>query len=164
LAAVTPTDAPTRVLFVCLGNICRSPLAENVFRHLVEEAGLEGAFDVDSAGTGSWHVGQPPDSRAASVARARGIELRGRARQVTHDDLVAFDYVIAMDRDNLEELEHMARGGHATARIQLLRAYDPRPDGDEVPDPYYGGASGFEDVFDIVSRSCRTLLASILER
>jgi protein-tyrosine phosphatase len=164
LAAVTQTDAPIRVLFVCLGNICRSPLAENVFRHLVEEAGLEGAFDVDSAGTGSWHVGQAPDARAASVARSRGIELRGRARQVTHDDLVAFDYVIAMDRDNLEELEHMARGARATSRIQLLRAYDPHPDGDEVPDPYYGGASGFEDVFEIVSRSCRTLLASILER
>jgi protein-tyrosine phosphatase len=170
LARVTPTDSPrTRVLFVCLGNICRSPLAENVFRHLVEEAGLEERFEIDSAGTGSWHVGERPDARASSVASARGIELRGRARQVTPDDLVAFDYVLAMDRDNLEELEYMARRGEASAEIRLLRAYDPQVDGgtdggDEVPDPYYGGASGFEDVFDIVSRSCRSLLASLTER
>ena len=165
MAGVTPTDPPrTRVLFVCLGNICRSPLAENVFRHLVEEAGLEERFEVDSAGTGSWHVGEPPDSRAAAVASARGVELRGRARQVTQNDLVTFDHVIAMDRDNLEELEHMARRGEATAEIRLLRAYDPQPEGEEVPDPYYGGADGFENVFDIVSRSCRSLLASLTER
>jgi protein-tyrosine phosphatase len=162
LAGVTPTDPPrTRVLFVCLGNICRSPLAENVFRYLVEEAGLEERFEIDSAGTGSWHVGERPDARAASVASARGIELRGRARQVTQDDLVSFHYVLAMDRENLEELEYMARRGEATAEIRLLRAYDPHADRDEVPDPYYGGASGFEDVFDIVSRSCRSLLASL---
>jgi protein-tyrosine phosphatase len=162
LARVTSTEPPrTRVLFVCLGNICRSPLAENVFRYLVEEAGLEDRFEIDSAGTGSWHVGERPDARAASVASAHGIELRGRARQVTQDDLVAFHYVLAMDRENLEELEYMARKGEATAEIRLLRAYDPHADRDEVPDPYYGGASGFEDVFDIVSRSCRSLLASL---
>jgi protein-tyrosine phosphatase len=152
-----------RVLFVCLGNICRSPLAENVFRHLVEEAGLEDDFDIDSAGTGSWHVGEPPDARAAAVASANGIRLRGRARQVSTDDLVSFDHVIAMDRDNLRDLQVMARSGASTARIGLLRAYDPRPDGDDVPDPYYGGPRGFEDVFDIVSRSCRSLLATLTE-
>jgi protein-tyrosine phosphatase len=156
-----PHSPPTRVLFVCLGNICRSPLAENVFRRLVEEAGLGERFEIDSAGTGSWHVGERPDARAASVARARGIELQGRARQVTQEDLVAFDYVLAMDRENLEELEYMARRGDATAEIRLLRAYDPHADREEVPDPYYGGPSGFEDVFDIVSRSCRSLLASL---
>jgi protein-tyrosine phosphatase len=165
LAGVKPPDPPrTRVLFVCLGNICRSPLAENVFRHLVEEAGLEERFEIDSAGTGSWHVGARPDHRAATVASARGIELRGRARQVTQEDLVAFDYVLAMDRENLAELEYMARNGRATAEIRLLRAYDPHAEGDEVPDPYYGGASGFENVFDIVSRSCRSLLASLAEQ
>ena len=152
-----------RVLFVCLGNICRSPLAENVFRHLVEEAGLEDQFEIDSAGTGSWHVGERPDDRATATALARGIEVVGCARQVTPDDLVIFDYVLAMDRDNLRELEHMARQGPATARIELLRAYDPEQEGGDVPDPYYGGATGFENVFDIVSRSCRNLLASLTE-
>jgi protein-tyrosine phosphatase len=150
-----------RVLFVCLGNICRSPVAENVFRHLVEEAGLDHEFEIDSAGTGSWHVGERPDRRAASVALARGIELRGYARQVTVEDLSTYDHVIAMDRDNLRELQRLARAGVATARIELLRAYDPERDGDDVPDPYYGGASGFENVFEIVSRSCRSLLASL---
>ena len=152
-----------RVLFVCLGNICRSPLAENVFRHLVEEAGLAAEFEIDSAGTGSWHVGEAPDRRAESVARAHGISMRGRARQVTEDDLVEFDWVLAMDRSNLQDLEHLARGGSATARIELLRAYDPERDADDVPDPYYGGQSGFEDVFHIVRRSCGHLLASISE-
>jgi len=151
----------TRVLFVCLGNICRSPLAENVFRHLVEEAGRAAEFEIDSAGTGSWHVGEPPDERAEAVARARGIQVRGHARQVTPADLVEFDYVLAMDRDNLRDLERMAGRGHATARIELLRSYDAERDGDDVPDPYYGGPGGFERVFDIVSSSCRSLLASL---
>ena len=149
-----------RVLFVCLGNICRSPVAENVFRHLVREAGLEQEFEIDSAGTGSWHIGESPDRRAASVALARGVELHGSARQVTPEDLSTYDHVIAMDRDNLRELERLALDG-ATARIELLRTYDPDRDHDDVPDPYYGGASGFENVFDIVSRSCRNLLASL---
>jgi len=157
-------DGPTRVLFVCLGNICRSPLAENVFRHLVEDAGLEDDFEIDSAGTGSWHVGERPDSRAVAAARARGIEVRGRARQVTPEDLSTFDYVLAMDRDNLRDLDHMARGGETTARIELFRAYDPDRDGDDVPDPYYGGPTGFEDVLEIVSRSCRRLLADLTGR
>ena len=152
-----------RVLFVCLGNICRSPVAENVFRRLVEEAGLEEEFEIDSAGTGSWHVGESPDQRAASVARARGLELLGCARQVTTDDLATYDHVIAMDRDNLRDLERLARTSGGTARIELLRAYDPERSGDDVPDPYYGGPSGFEDVFDIVSRSCRSLLANLIE-
>lgn len=151
----------TKVLFVCLGNICRSPLAENVFRQLVGEAGLSGDFEIDSAGTGSWHVGEPPDARAAMVAREHGVELQGRARQVTPGDLAHFDHVIAMDRENLRALERMARGDGATARIQLLRAHDPSAEGDDVPDPYYGGASGFESVFEIVTRSCRGLLAKL---
>jgi protein-tyrosine phosphatase len=161
---VTASGARTRVLFVCLGNICRSPLAENVFRHVVAEAGREDEFDIDSAGTGSWHVGERPDARAASVAEAHGVQVRGHARQVTPLDLQRFDYVLAMDRENLEELELMARREPAAARIELLRDYDPRPEGGEVPDPYYGGADGFEEVFDIVSRSCRALLAGIAPR
>jgi protein-tyrosine phosphatase len=150
---------PTKVLFVCLGNICRSPLAEGVFRHLVRGAGLDEAFEIDSAGTGDWHVGQPPDSRAKAVARRNGVELTGRARQVTSEDLHHFDHVVAMDRDNLDVLVDMARTRGASARITLLREHDPEANGDrDVPDPYYGGPSGFEEVFRIVSRSCSVLL------
>jgi protein-tyrosine phosphatase len=152
----------TRILFVCLGNICRSPLAEGVFRHLAREAGVLDRFEIDSAGTGDWHVGEPPDSRAAAVARKHGIELSGRARQVTREDLRNFDHVLAMDRDNLEELRRMAERAGATAKIRLLREHDPEAEGaSDVPDPYYGGPSGFEEVYRIVSRSCRELLAEL---
>ncbi len=158
---MTSTARPTRVLFVCLGNICRSPLAENVFRHLTEEAGLAEAFDIDSAGTGAWHVGEPPDARATRVAEDRGIEMRGRARQVEPGDLTSFDWVLAMDRENLRDLRRMAGTHGATAEIRLMREWDPEPDGDDVPDPYYGGPGGFETVFDIVSRSCRGFLEEL---
>lgn len=153
---------PTRILFVCLGNICRSPLAEGVFRHLAGEAGVLDRFVIDSAGTGDWHVGEPPDARAAAVARRHGIELTGRARQVTPEDLRRFDHVLAMDRENLDELVRMAERSGATARIRLLREHDPSAEGaEDVPDPYYGGPSGFEEVYRIVSRSCRALLAEL---
>ncbi len=161
MVAEASGSSRTRVLFVCLGNICRSPLAEGVFEHLVREAGLAEEFDIDSAGTGSWHVGEPPDTRASMVAREHGIELQSRARQVTAEDLSDFDYVVAMDRENLRSLERMAETTDATAEITLLRAYDPDPDGDEVPDPYYGGVSGFENVYDIVTRSCEGLLTRL---
>jgi len=161
MAAEAPGSSPTRVLFVCLGNICRSPLAEGVFKHLVDEAGLSGKFAIDSAGTGSWHVGERPDARAAMVAREHGVELDSRARQVTEQDLREFDYVIAMDRENLRSLERLAGASEATAEIGLLRAYEPDPDSEEVPDPYYGGVSGFENVYDIVARSCEGLLTRL---
>lgn len=154
-------SSPTRVLFVCLGNICRSPLAEGVFRSLVDEAGLSSEFDVDSAGTGSWHVGERPDARAAMVAREHGVQLDCRARQVTAQDLHDFDFVIAMDRENLRSLERMASSAGADAEIALLRAFDPNADGEEVPDPYYGGVSGFENVYGIVARSCEGLLTRL---
>ena len=161
MAAEAPGSSPTRVLFVCLGNICRSPLAEGVFKKLVEDAGLAGSFEIDSAGTGSWHVGERPDARATMVAQEHGVQLDSRARQVTEQDLHDFDYVIAMDRENLRSLERMAGTGGGTAEITLLRAYDPDPDGEEVPDPYYGGVSGFENVYDIVARSCEGLLGRL---
>jgi protein-tyrosine phosphatase len=148
----------TSVLFVCLGNICRSPLAEGIFLHLVEEAGLEERFEIASAGTGSWHVGEVPDSRASMVASGHGIDLPSRARQLTEEDLERFDYVIAMDRENLRNIQRMADATGSDARIRLLREYDPEKDGDEVPDPYYGGASGFENVYSMVMRSCQSLL------
>jgi protein-tyrosine phosphatase len=159
-----PTEpSPARgVLFVCLGNICRSPLAEGVFAHLVREAGLEARYRVDSAGTGSWHVGEPPDPRSAKVAREHGIRLRGVARQVDPDDFHSFDRILAMDRENLKDLRRLASEGGGTAALALLREFDPEAAGDlAVPDPYYGGPDGFEEVFQMVTRSCARLLESL---
>ncbi|MDP2958671.1 MAG: low molecular weight protein-tyrosine-phosphatase [Longimicrobiales bacterium] len=153
--------APTSVLFVCLGNICRSPLAEGIFRHLVTDAGLEASFSIDSAGTGAWHAGEGPDPRSVEVAAAHGVELSGRARQVTPDDLRRFDVVVAMDRDNLVALKDLSGEAHGTARLHLLRAFDPEADGDEVPDPYYGGPSGFEEVYGMVRSGCEGLLGAL---
>lgn len=155
--------APTSVLFVCLGNICRSPLAEGVFKHLLEEEGLTARFHVESAGTGGWHVGEPPDGRASVVAANHGITLDSRARQVTEADMGRFDVVVAMDRENLVSLQRMAGASGSEAALHLLREFDPRTDegGDEVPDPYYGGPSGFENVYQMVRRSCEGLLSHL---
>jgi protein-tyrosine phosphatase len=139
-----------RVLFVCMGNICRSPTAEGVMRHLVREAGLEDEIDVDSAGTGGWHVGAPPDRRATAAARARGVELAGAARQVEPWDFTEFDVLVALDSDNLADLYRMAPPG-TEHKLRML-------DTEDVPDPYYGGADGFDAVFDQVERACRALL------
>ncbi|HEV2149756.1 MAG TPA: low molecular weight protein-tyrosine-phosphatase [Longimicrobiaceae bacterium] len=151
-----------KILFVCLGNICRSPLAESVFRHLARERGVEHLFEVDSAGTSGYHAGAPPDRRSAATARARGITVAGASRQLTARDLRSFDYVIAMDAENQAEVEalHAATGG--TARVHRLREWDPERSGTDVPDPYYGGARGFEDVHDMVERSCAALLVHLL--
>lgn len=147
------------VLFVCLGNICRSPLAEGVLRSLSRDAGLDGRIRVDSAGTGAWHVGEPPDPRSREVARRNGITLEGSARQVVPDDGESFDWILAMDRSNLRRLEEMGAGG---ARLHLLREFDPRAGDDrEVPDPYYGGEGGFDRVYEMIDRSCRALLDRI---
>ena len=147
------------VLFVCLGNICRSPLAEGVFKHLVSEAGLANRFDIDSAGTASYHVGDPPDDRTSAVARARGIELTSKARQVIRDDLQRFDYVLVMDSQNYKNVKRLAGREAPRAEVRLLREFDSKADRDlDVPDPYYGGTRGFEAVHDIVERSCRGLL------
>ena len=153
------------VLFVCLGNICRSPTAEAVMRSLLEEEGLGQAIEVDSAGTGSWHVGHPPDERASAAASARGVELAGAARRVSPEDLDRYDHVIAMDRDNLAELRRIAGPEHEP-KLAMLRCFDERARdaGElEVPDPYYGGAQGFELVLDAVERGCRGLLRHITE-
>jgi protein-tyrosine phosphatase len=148
---------PVRVLFVCLGNICRSPLAEAVFRHAVRERGLEHAFEIDSAGTSGYHDGAPPDRRSAETARRRGVELTGESRRATAEDLRRFDYVIAMDAENERELRALAGAG-GSARVHRLREWDPEPEHGDVPDPYYGGARGFEDVHDIVERAAERFL------
>lgn len=141
------------VLFVCLGNICRSPLAEGVFRDRVERRGLDHRYRVDSAGTGAWHVGEPPDRRSAEVAKRHGIALEGRARRIEPDDLTRFDWVVAMDRSNLEAIESLRDAHGGDAELALLRDFDEEGEGDEVPDPYYGGHDGFDRVFDLVARS-----------
>jgi protein-tyrosine phosphatase len=154
-----PADRVASVLFVCLGNICRSPLAEGVFRHLVRERGLEGRFRVDSAGTGAWHVGEAPDRRSADVARRHGVGLDGqRARQVHARDFDEFDYIVAMDRDNLDRLERLRAAAGGRAELLLLRDHDSEPGDGEVPDPYYGGPRGFDDVFAMIRRSAEELL------
>lgn len=156
------TDTHTiSVLFVCLGNICRSPLAEGVFLHLAKAAGQADRFRVDSAGTGAWHVGERPDQRSVEVASRHGVTLPGRARQVTGDDLRRFDVVVAMDRENLAALERMSAASAGTARLHLLRDFDPEADGDEVPDPYYGGPGGFDEVYAMVHEACAGLLHSL---
>jgi protein-tyrosine phosphatase len=150
-----------RILFVCMGNICRSPTAEGVMRRLLREAGLGDAVEIDSAGTGGWHAGEPPDARAAEAAGRRGIVLEGAARQVTAADFEAFDLLVAMDRENLRELLALAPDEEAAEKVRLLREFDPASAdaGDlDVPDPYYGGERGFERVLDLVEAACRGLL------
>jgi len=155
------TWEPIRVLFVCLGNICRSPLAEAVFRHLVEERGWAGRFEIDSAGTSGWHRGAPPDSRSAAVARRRGIEVAGASRRVVAADLRRFHYVIAMDEENLDALRELQASAGGGAQVRRLREFEPHAASLDVPDPYYGGPRGFEEVHDIVERACAGLLAHV---
>lgn len=151
-----------RILFVCLGNICRSPLAEGVFRALARERGVEDRFAIDSAGISGYHEGSPPDRRSAETARRRGVELTGRSRRLVADDLRRFDWVIAMDEDNLEAIRELEARAGGTARVHRLREWDPEPDALDVPDPYYGGPRGFDQVHDIVERSCAALLDHLL--
>jgi protein-tyrosine phosphatase len=160
----TPSDstatAPIRVLFVCLGNICRSPAAEAAFLHLVTEAGRDHEFVVDSAGTGAWHAGERADARMRQAAVRRGIEIRSIARQVTRTDFEEFDWILAMDASNLETLRRMAPAARR-ARVRLFRDLDPDGRGRDVPDPYYGDMDGFDEVLDIVTRTARALLAEL---
>ena len=159
-----PMPRSISVLMVCLGNICRSPMAEGVFRHLIRERGLGDRISVDSAGTGSWHVGESPDIRSIRTAEGHGVTLTGAARQVRPEDFRNFDYIVAMDRSNLGNLERFRDGAGGKAALHLLREFDPQggPEA-EVPDPYYGGPGGFEDVYAMVERSSRALLDRILE-
>jgi protein-tyrosine phosphatase len=148
-----------RVLFVCSGNICRSPTAEGVLRAQLAAAGLADRVEVDSCGLGDWHVGELPDERTCATARRRGVVLDHRARQLAPRDLDAFDHVLALDRQHLGALRAMRPG---RARVALLRSFEPdAPDGAEVPDPYYGDAAGFEHVYDLCERACAGLVAHL---
>lgn len=151
-----------KVLFVCLGNICRSPTAEGVFRKLVEVHDLAHHVAVDSAGTHAFHIDQPPDRRAQGAAAHRGVDLSSlRGRQATTQDIEEFDYILAMDRENYRNLLHIADD---TEKIELFLQYAESFDGDEVPDPYYGGTNGFEQVLDMIEDASAGLLADIRRR
>jgi len=150
-----------RVLFVCLGNICRSPTAEGVFRKLVVEQGLVEYIEIDSAGTHAYHIGKPPDERAQAAARRRGIDLSDlRGRQAAPADIERFDYVLAMDEENYEELLAICPAG-SEEKIRLLLEFAPHRKERAVPDPYYGGPAGFDRVLDMVEEAARGLLADI---
>jgi protein-tyrosine phosphatase len=153
-----------RILFVCLGNICRSPTAEGVMRHVLREEGLEDRIEVDSAGTGGYHVGAPPDERATEAARKRSITLEGEARKFAADDFGEFDLILAMDEENRRDLLDIAPDDEARAKVRLLREFDPDSDGSadlDVPDPYYGGDEGFDHVLDLVEAATRGLVAQL---
>ena len=154
---------PTRVLFVCLGNICRSPAAEAAFQHAAAEAGLADEFVIDSAGTGAWHVGEPADQRMRDAGHRRGISVTSRARQVADEDFETFDHILAMDTTNLRTLRRQAPVEHRS-KIRLFRDLDPVQPGEDVPDPYYGDAAGFDEVLDIVTRTARALLDELRRR
>ncbi|MDX2282879.1 MAG: low molecular weight protein-tyrosine-phosphatase [Bacteroidia bacterium] len=151
---------PVRILFVCLGNICRSPMAEGIFQQLVREAGLESRIEADSCGTGGWHVGELPDRRTRQVFEERsGEALASRARQIQLSDFDRFDYILAMDEDNRLDLQAMlGRKPGAKARIFKMRHFDPEAPDANVPDPYYGGIEDFEAVYDMLLRSNREFL------
>lgn len=153
---------PTRLCFVCLGNIIRSPLAEALFRHHAERRGVAHKYEVDSAGTGSWHVGEPPDPRMRRVAARHGLRYEHRARQLTPGDIDRFDWLFVMDDDNYAHVMAMAslRGqGH---KVRYLREFDPQANGQrEVPDPYYGGEDGFEQVYQVIDRAVQGLLEAL---
>jgi protein-tyrosine phosphatase len=153
-----------RLLFVCMGNICRSPTAEAVMRGVVRREGLDDVIEIDSAGTGSWHVGDPPDARSTEAARARGIVMEGAARQVSAADFDTYDLLLAADAQNLSALLAAAPDAEAAAKVRLLREYDPAAvaAGDlDVPDPYYGGSDGFEHVLNLVAAACEGLLDTL---
>ncbi len=150
------------ISFVCLGNICRSPLAHGVFQNLVTRAGLDNKIIVSSAGTSGWHTGDLPDNRMRLTAQSKGIQLKNRARQFQSKDFDRFDLVMAMDRFNLSELRKLAPKSISEDQLMLFRTFDPKSNGDlDVPDPYYGGERGFETVFQIVERTCPPLLKHI---
>lgn len=149
------------MLFVCLGNICRSPTAEGVFRKKVLDAGLQERIEIDSAGTSGWHIGEPPDKRAIAAAKGRGYDLATlRGRQLVGDDFRIFDYILVMDRENLANSKAIAPSEFSGC-LSLLLAFSSQSRYSEVPDPYYGGDQGFDTVLDLIEDSCDGLLKDI---
>ena len=154
-----------KILFVCLGNICRSPAAEGVFKQKVKDRDLEELFVVDSAGTGGWHVGNLPDKRMRATALSRGIELTSRSRQIEEKDLYEFDHILVMDKDNLEAVKSLTKDhmNPVNSKIKLILSYSKNSQLDEVPDPYYGGQNGFEKVLDLLNDAIDELINSLID-
>ena len=149
---------PYKVVFVCLGNICRSPTAEGIFIHKVRERGLELYFYIDSAGTAAYHVGEPANSKSQFTANQYGVKLPSRARQFEYADFEDFDLILPMDSSNMYNLKTMDRKTRFSDKLFMMRDFDPQPEDGNVPDPYYGGMQGFENVYQILERSCEALL------
>ena len=143
-----------KLLFVCLGNICRSPSAENLMRHLITEKGVNDRFELDSAGTSSYHIGSPPDSRMRAAARKRGIELKGKARQFEDFDFDYYDLILAMDKSNYQNIVYLDRKGKYHHKVKMMCEFASEHTDTEVPDPYYGGESGFDYVIDLLLDAC----------
>lgn len=154
------TEKKIKILFVCLGNICRSPLGEGIFKDLIEKKGLTEKYVIDSAGTAAYHIGAPADQRMQETAYKRQILLTSKGRQLCKADFHEFDYILAMDKSNYKNILSV-KPENSTAKIMLLRDFDPTPEDKCVPDPYYGGLEGFENVFNIVDRSCKEFFKTL---
>ena len=154
----------TKVLFVCLGNICRSPLAEAIFKHKIKQRKIEALFEADSCGTSNYHIGEPPDARTVQNASRNGVSIQHAGRQLMETDLETFDYIMAMDENNYKNIFRLPNAKKHEDKIGLMRFYDPDEKGGEVPDPYYGGEQGFQEVFDILDRSIDNFLDRLQER
>ena len=152
-----------KLLFVCLGNICRSPSAENIMSHLIEEAGLSDRIQCDSAGTSSYHIGSAPDSRMSEAAARRSIVLRGQARQLQKGDFEKFDLILAMDNENYRDILYLDREDKYKDKVRLICEFASHHQEKEVPDPYYGGKAGFDKVIDLLLDSCSGLLKYIID-
>lgn len=151
----------TKILFVCLGNICRSPAAENIMNHQIATAGLNDQIECDSAGTSSYHIGSPPDRRMTESLKKRGYVVGGRARQFQVEDFEEFDLILAMDRDNYQEILIGDRQGKYAHKVKMMCDYAQNFRDKEVPDPYYGGQAGFDHVIDLLEDACQQLLVEL---
>ena len=154
-----------KILFVCLGNICRSPAAEGIFKKKIKDRELENLFVVDSAGTGGWHVGNLADRRMREAALSKGIELTSRSRKIDDNDLYEFDHILVMDKDNLNAVKSLIKDNTypINSKIKLILSYSKKSQLDEVPDPYYGGQNGFENVLDLLDDAIDELIDSLID-
>ncbi|HET8865859.1 MAG TPA: low molecular weight protein-tyrosine-phosphatase [Gracilimonas sp.] len=154
---ITTAD-PYKLVFVCLGNICRSPTAEGIFLHKVKEEGLQNYFYIDSAGTAAYHVGESANSKSQATANKYGVHLPSKARKFEYADLEEFDLILAMDSENYRNIKELDTKDKFDHKIKMMREFDPQPDMKDVPDPYYGGMDGFENVYRVLERSTAALL------